>query len=55
MKNGVPSREPDTDVTHMRDGDIFRDEGNVSMQTLRRLDSCLESKQGMSIDLDNGQ
>ena len=24
------------------------------MQTLRRLDLCLESKQGMFIDLDNG-
>ena len=27
LKNVVPSREPEKDVTHMRDGDEFLDEG----------------------------
>jgi len=27
LKNGVPLREPDKEVTRMRDGDEFRNEG----------------------------
>ena len=32
--NGVPSQDPEKDVTHMRAGDEFRDEGNVLILTL---------------------
>ena len=27
MKNVIPSREPEKDITRMREGDEFRDEG----------------------------